>query len=111
MSIPLEIEFRNMDRSEAVETAIRERCAKLERFGPSVLRCKVPVEAPHKHHGKGNLHSPGAEIVANRGPGRNHAHEDVYVAVRDAINAASRQLQDRVRIQRGQVKTHEPPTP
>lgn len=76
----------------------------------------VTVEAPHKHHGKGNLyrvavdlHIPGAEIVANRDPGRNHAHEDVYVAVRDALNAAARQLQDRVRVQRGKVKAHEAP--
>lgn len=116
MSFPLEIEFRNMDRSDALETAIRERCEKLERFAPSILRCKVTVEAPHKHHGKGNLyraavdlHIPGGEIVANRDAGKNHAHEDVYVAVRDAVNAAARQLQDRVRVQRGKVKAHETP--
>jgi ribosome-associated translation inhibitor RaiA len=114
MDIPLQIEFRNMDRSAAIETAIEERCKKLERFAGDVMRCKVTVEAPHRHHAKGNLyhvsidlHVPGAEIVVNRDPSRNHAHEDPYVAVRDAVSAAARQLQDYVRVRRGKIKTHE----
>ena len=116
MQFPVQIEFRNMDRSEAMERAIEERLEKLDRFASDVMRCKVTVEAPHRHHGKGNiyhvlvdLHVPGAEIVANRDPSRNHAHEDPYVAVRDAINAAARQLQDYVRVRRGKVKAHEVP--
>lgn len=72
------------------------------------------VEAPHSHHRKGNLYHirvdigvPGGEIVANRDPAANGAHEDVYVAIRDAFDAAKRQLQDYARRQRGDVKTHE----
>ncbi|MGH8731193.1 MAG: hypothetical protein ACREVF_05715 [Burkholderiales bacterium] len=38
----------------------------------------------------------------------NHdAHEDVYVALRDAFNAASRQLEDSIRRMRGDVKHHQ----
>ena len=33
-------------------------------------------------------------------------HEDVYVAVRDAFNAAARKLEDLTRVQRGKVKAH-----
>jgi hypothetical protein len=33
----------------------------------------------------------------------------VYVAIRDAFNAAARQLEDYVRMQRGEVKTHSTP--
>lgn len=116
MAIPLQIVFRNMDHSDAVAKAIEERIQRLERFAPQILRCRVTVEAPHKHHAKGNLyhvaidmHVPGAEIVVNREPIKNHAHEDVYVAVRDAVSAAGRQLQDYVRLDRGRVKTHEAP--
>lgn len=116
MSFPLEIEFRNMDPSDAVEAAVAERCRKLERFAEDVIRCKVTVEAPHRHHAKGklyhvsiDLHVPGTEIIVNRDPGEHHAHEDVYVAVRDAVNAAARQLEDYVRVRRGKVKTHETP--
>ena len=116
MQIPLEIRFHNVDHSPAVEAAIREHAAKLEQFADQITRCRVTVEAPHKHHQQGNLytvrvdvHYPGGEIVVARDPSAHQAHEDVYVALRDAFKAARRQLQDRVRVQRGQVKPHEGP--
>ena len=55
MQIPLEISFRNMDPSPAVEARIREKAAKLERFHDRIIGCTVVVEAPHKHHHKGIL--------------------------------------------------------
>ena len=42
---------------------------------------------------------PGKELVVNR-----EADEDVYVALRDAFNAARRQLEDYGRRQRGEIK-------
>jgi ribosomal subunit interface protein len=109
----LEIVFHQMDRSPAVEAAVRERATKLEQFAADITSCRVTIEAPHKHHRHGNLyavrvdvHCPGGELVANRSPSADHAHEDVYVAVRDAFRAVRRQLQDRERVRRGDVKTH-----
>jgi cold shock CspA family protein len=79
-----------------------------------------------------DLTVPGAELVINRAPKRleatrvshglepekdfaevhepskHAAHEDVYVAIRDAFNAAARKLQDYARRRRGKVKAHEP---
>lgn len=52
---------------------------------------------------------PGSEIVVNREPSEHHAHEDVYVAIRDAFRAARRQVQDAVRKRRRDVKTHQVP--
>ena len=100
MQIPLEIVFHNVDRSPAVEAAVRERVEKLERFADDLTSCRVTVETTHKSHRQGNLYTipvelrfPGGEAVANRASSANHAHEDVYVALRDAFNAARRQLQ------------------
>lgn len=114
-SIPLEITFRNLESSAAVEARIRERADKLEKFCDRVMRCRVMVEAPHKHHHKGNLYHvridvtvPGEEIVVKRSPDEHHAHEDIYVAIRDAFNSVSRQLEDYMRRRRGEVKTREP---
>ncbi len=116
MQVPIEIRFHNMDRSAAVEDDIRERVAKLERFAEDIVSCRVSVEAPHRHHRQGktyhvavDIRVPGGEIVASRDPGADHAHEDVYVAIRDAFNAARRQLQDHVRARRGEIKAHEVP--
>ena len=47
--------------------------------------------------------------VINRDPKDHHAHEDVYVAIRDAFDAVRRKLQDYARKQRGDVKSHEKP--
>jgi ribosomal subunit interface protein len=114
MQIPLELTFHNMDRSDAVEDKVRERAAKLERAFDRIIGCRVVVEAPHKHNHKGIVYEvridisvPGKDIVVNRSGANNHAHEDVYVAVRDAFSAATRQLEDHARKVRGQVKTHE----
>ena len=45
---------------------------------------------------------PGQEIVVN------HEHdEDVYVALRDAFDAAKRRLEDYARIRRGETRTRQ----
>jgi len=114
MQIPLQITFRDMEPSDAVEAKLREKADNLERFAEHITSCRVIVEAPHKHHHKGNIYGvkiditlPGDEIIVNRHPEQNHAHEDVYVAIRDAFDAARRQLEDYVRIRRNKVKVHE----
>ena len=54
------------------------------------------VEVPHRHQHKGVLYNvridmtaPGGELVVKREPA-----EDLYVAIRDAFDAARRQLQE-----------------
>ena len=114
MQIPLEVTFHNMDQSEAVEANVRERVAKLERYFDRIIGCRVVIEAPHRHNRKGKIYEvrvdvsvPGREIVVNRNGPKNHAHEDVFVAVRDAFNAAARQLEDHADKVRGDVKSHD----
>ena len=139
MEIPLQITFRNMPPSEAIERNIREKTAKLDSFYERITSCRVIVEAPHRHHHKGKAYEvridltvPGGEIVINHAPARlsalklseargsekeliethepskHAAHADVYVAIRDAFNAAGRKLEDYARRQSGAVKTHKP---
>jgi len=45
-------------------------------------------------------------LVENHGPSKHAAHEDAYVAIRDAFNAAARKLQDYARRRRGKTKIH-----
>jgi ribosome-associated translation inhibitor RaiA len=116
MIIPLQITWRNVDQSDAVEADIRAKAEKLDQFYSQILSGRVLVEASHRHHHKGNLYRirielevPDGEIVVTRDPADNHAHEDIYVTVRDAFDAARRQLQDYAAKRRGDVKHHEPP--
>ena len=139
MQIPLQITFRNMPRSDAIEENIREKAAKLDSLFDGITSCRVIVEAPHRHHYKGKAYVvridmavPGGELVINRAPKRldaakatdpeeletdlaeshkpskHAAHEDAYVAIRDAFNAAARKLRDYARRRRGKTKNHEP---
>jgi len=108
MQVPPQITFRNLDRSEAVEAQILERLAELERFYPRIVACRIAVERLSRRHHKGHIYHvrvdltvPGKELVAGREPPEDHAHEDVYAAVRDSFHAARRQLEDYVRLQRG----------
>ena len=110
MQIPMQITIRDMEHSEALETHIREKAKKLDEFFNHIMSCRVVVEMPHKHHHQGKQYNvridigvPGNEIVVNR----DHS-EDVYIALRDAFDAAKRQLEDYARKIRGDVKTHEP---
>jgi cold shock CspA family protein len=52
---------------------------------------------------------PQGEVVVTRESPQDHAHEDAYVAVRDAFDAAIRQLEDHMHKLDGRVKHHEPP--
>ncbi len=113
MQIPLQITTRGIDHSDALETHIRDRVDKLDKFFDRIMSCRVVAEVPHKHHHQGkhftvrlDIGVPGSEIVVNR----DHA-EDIYVALRDAFDAAQRQLEDYARKMRGDIKTHEPKRP
>jgi ribosomal subunit interface protein len=106
MQIPLQISLHGIGHSDAVYTAIRERAAKLERYYDRIVSCRVVLElaARHQHRGKQfavrvDLKVPGRELAVTR-----EHDEDVHVAIRDAFDAARRQLEDYAREQRDDVK-------
>ena len=116
MQVPLQITFRHMDTSDAVAARIRERAAELERFFGRIMSCRVAVECRHPRRRQGNLFRvrvdlkvPGRNIVVGRDPAAHHAHEDVYVAIRDSFDTTRRLLEDYVREARGDVKLHAVP--
>ena len=107
MFLPLQITLRNIVHSDALDRLIRGHAEKLQHFHPGLSRCRVVVElAGHQQQGKQvivrvKLKVPGTEIAVDR----QHS-EDAHVAVRDAFDAARRQLEDHIRLQRGDVKLH-----
>jgi ribosomal subunit interface protein len=108
MKTPLQITFRDIERSDALEAHIRDKAEKLETFFEPIMSCRVVVEMPHQHKHQGKVFNvridigvPGNEVVVNR-----DNHEDVYVALRDGFDAAKRQLQDYGRRLHGDTKHH-----
>jgi len=91
--------FHSMEPSEAVRLRGEHLLQRLARISPEIMRGKMMIEGRHRHHHQGNLyhvsirlHLPGLDIEVTHDPELNHAHEDVYVAMRDACRAARRQV-------------------
>ena len=113
MQVPVQISFHGLDKSEAVETRIREKVAKLEQYFDRITACRVVVERHHKtshastvgqpYHISIVLEVPGDELVVKRDPKRDDTlkdHEDIQIALRDAFATMGRQLKDYVRRRR-----------
>jgi cold shock CspA family protein/ribosome-associated translation inhibitor RaiA len=116
MQLPIQISFRNMQPMPAVEAEIHERANALDKYFGRIMACRVAVEASTRRPRKGRLYHlrvdltvPGREIVVKRDPSEHHAHEDILVAVRDAFEAARRQLEEHAHRSRGEIKVHEVP--
>lgn len=106
----LQITIPNFEHTEALDNQIRKHAEKLQKYFTEIHLCHVVVKYASKQHHKGNLFDirlnitvPGKEIAINR-----EANQDFSIALRDAFNAAKRQLEDYARLQRGEIKTHEP---
>jgi ribosome-associated translation inhibitor RaiA len=104
MAFPIEVRFRDMDTSPALEHFVRRWAAKLGRIHDRIARCDVVSERPHQHHRHGQhvrvrvtVGIPGPDIVVSYDQELDGAREDAYVAVRDAFRAARRQLEQHVR--------------
>ena len=97
-----QITYRGMPHSPAMDARIVELAARLEDLHPKITRCHVVVDETDRHKSKGNLfevrvdlHVPGNEIVATH-----QANSDAYVAITEAFEVVTRQLEDTVRRQR-----------
>ncbi len=111
MTFPLQITAHDVHLSEAMDSEIRDKAAKLEQYYDRIVRCRVIVEAPARNHPSGRpfqvrvtVTVPGTELVANH-----HADEDFYLATRHAFDAMCRQLEEYARQRRGNIKIHETP--
>lgn len=109
MKVPLKISSRHFPLSPAIETHVLEKAKKLDDLYDGITSCRVAIESPQRRRHQGKLYNvritlmvPGSEIVVNREP-----HEDLYAAVREAFDAARRQLEELVRRQRGEIKSHD----
>jgi ribosome-associated translation inhibitor RaiA len=113
MKVPLQITFRQLAPSPALTRRIQGLAARLERFSRHIMRCHVIVAPPPRHRRHGSLFAfhiditlPDRGIAIRRAHPADHAHEDPYVALRDAFSAARRRLENYERTRRGDLKRH-----
>lgn len=117
MQVPIQIVFEHVGHSDALEAAVRKEAQRLERFYDRVTSVRVVIARPQHRHQKGDTYCvrvhlavPGGKHVdVTRDPAASGRHEDAHVTIRDAFDAAGRQLQDYARKLEGDVKVHETP--
>ena len=97
--IPIDVIFNGVQESDAIRSRGEHLLEKLVHQAPDVMRVSMVIEAKHRHHHQGNVfhvsihaHCAGSDVDISRASAQNHAHEDVYVAIRDAYKAARRKL-------------------
>jgi ribosomal subunit interface protein len=113
MTNSVQITYREVERTDAIDAYIRKRADKLLHTGHPVVSCHVAIEVPHRHklHGRDyrvriDLTVPGAELVVDRCPDAG-AHEDLYAAIDAAFEHAVRRLHDHVDRSHSEVRaTH-----
>ena len=102
MSIPLEISFHGLERSEAAEARIRDKFERLHQHFDRITHARVVIETPRRHtaaakvfHVKIEIGLPGQKpLVVRNDPAADQTRTDIAIAVRDAFAAARRRLDD-----------------
>jgi len=114
MQVPVEISYRDINKTNLIDDLIREKVKKLERVCDYMTSCRVAVEKPQ---GAINVGSPfririnmrvppGHELIVERKPGEGDMADSLEKVIRYAFDAAKKQLEKLVEIQRKDVKQH-----
>jgi len=116
MQRPLQITFKGIDTSPALEVLIRQRVDHLETLYPRLTGCRVVVEIPYRASETAKV-PIGVSVEADipgRGPvigkdeqDRREAKQDHTAALNNAFEAVERQLEKLADIQNDEVKPHD----
>lgn len=112
MQVPMEVTFRHMDKSPALETLIREQAHKLERYCDHINSCQVVVERDHASQNPSNTHEFRVRVDLTVAGGHEVVSYDtapkatLSTVIREVFHRAGRQLKRLSSEQRHDVKRH-----
>ncbi len=114
MQIPMELTFRNVEKTAEIERLIDEKTQSLNRLNESLVSCRVAVERPQEHQRNGNPYRvridlrmpPGHELVVESKPRQHPMHESLHAVLTDTFAAAERRLRRLTERMQGKVKRH-----
>lgn len=100
MEKPLEITYRNVEKSHDIDALIREKAAKLDEMHDRITTCRVSVEKPQEHQRSGNEYRvridlrvpPGKELVVSRDTREGDMHDPLKTVVNEAFKKMEKQL-------------------
>ncbi|MBE9212061.1 HPF/RaiA family ribosome-associated protein [Plectonema cf. radiosum LEGE 06105] len=114
MNIPAEVTYRGVEKTDAIDSLVNSKIAKLEQFCDHISSCRVAIEKTHDHPSSGSPYRvrlditvpPAHELAVDRSPDIGIQYEPLDAVIRHAFDAMQRQLKELNDRQQGEVKEH-----
>ncbi len=114
MQVPLDITYRDVEKTDALEQLIRTKADKLEEVCDHIIGCHVAIERAHTHPDQGSPFRvrldmtvpPGHELAVTKNPGEGVQYDSLEAVIREAFDTARRQLRDLTEQQQNRQKRH-----
>lgn len=102
MNVQPEITYRSVEKTEAIDSLVNSKIAKLEKFCDHISSCRVAIEKAHDHPSSGSPYRvrlditvpPSHELAVDRSPDNGNQYEPVDAVIRHAFDAMERQLKE-----------------
>lgn len=93
MKTAVDVLYRDLDSSAALNEVITKKLEKLNRFSDQIMHSRVVLDTPHNHKHKGKQFRASIEIDIKGHPiAVTQNNESIHLAVRDAFNSAERKI-------------------
>lgn len=114
MHKPLEIIFRDIDRSDSAVSVIEKKCETLDRFYPQIIGTHVTISAPENRFRRNKAYHVTIEVdvprkkhlVVNYEPEEKSLERSLPVVIKHAFRIMEQRLEDHARQQRSLMKHH-----
>lgn len=114
MKIKPEITYRHLEKTAAIQSLVEEKIAKLEKFCDYMNSCRVVIEKDNDHPSSGSPYRVsiditiphGRELAVVESPAVGKQYPPLKTVIRDAFEAARRQLISITTEQKGERKIH-----
>lgn len=114
MQLPLEITYRDVEKTDVIDDRLRRLADKLDRYNDHISSCRIAVEKPHRrsetdfgYRVRLDLTVPPKHelaVVKESSPGETNGN--LITLIDEAFDAAGRRLRKLAELQREEVKVH-----
>lgn len=116
MRISPTISYRDVPKTDALESLIAQKIEKLEQYYDQIGSCRVAIEKTHDHPSSGSPYRvrlditvpENREVIVDKSPDEGVQYPPLENVIRDAFDAANRQLRELNDQQHNHMKTHIP---
>lgn len=93
MKPAVDVIYRDLDSSAALNEIITKKVEKLNRFTDQIIHSRIVLDTPHNHKHKGKQYRASIELDVKGGAvSVTRDDESIHIAVRDAFMSAERKI-------------------